>query len=106
MTAEIRQAGMQDEIYVNLYGIQSNMMTSINQEFFYLGESLRDPFNVGKNYGPLDIVTMQHDIQEYSGFESPWDPHTIYTGQINNNYTIKSETINLIVPEGLRGLAF
>lgn len=54
----IRQSGMQDFLYINLYGIQSNMMSAINEEFFYLGESLKDPYHVGKNYGPLDIVTM------------------------------------------------
>ena len=64
---------MQDVFYVSLHGIESNMMSSINQEFFYLGDQLTDPYHVGKNYGPLDIVRMLYDIQEYSGYQSPYD---------------------------------
>jgi hypothetical protein len=71
-----------------------------------LGDSVHDPYRVGMHYGPLDIVRMIYDIQEYSGYQTPYDSKSIYTGEVNQGYEVNSEIINVIVPEGLRGIAF
>jgi hypothetical protein len=49
---------------------------------------------------------MIYDIQEYSGYQTPYDSKSIYTGEVNQGYEVNSEIINVIVPEGLRGIAF
>lgn len=97
---------MQELLYVNIYGIQENMMSAINQEYFFLGETLNDPYNIGKNYGALDIVQMLYDIQAYQIYEEPFDPNSIYSAGVNKDNIVKAQLINLIAPEGLRGLAY
>jgi hypothetical protein len=72
-----RHAGMVEDTFVDLVGIESNMMETIDIEYFYGGDSLRDPYGTNKDYGLNDMVRMLYDMEEYSGFEQPYDMFNI-----------------------------
>ena len=53
---------------INIYGVERNLMDTIYQDQYYSSENSKDPYGTNKNYGPLDVVEMLYDIEEYSKF--------------------------------------
>jgi hypothetical protein len=60
---------MKADIFVNFYGIESNMMESLDANYYYAGDNVRDPYGTNKVYNSGDIVKMIYDIEEYSSYE-------------------------------------
>jgi hypothetical protein len=52
----LKQAGVDMDQCVDLYGIDGTVMNSIDMEFYYHGDHLRDPSSIGKNYLTEEIT--------------------------------------------------
>ena len=44
-------------------------MDTFYQDYYYPSDNEKDPFNMNANYGPLDVVEMLYDIEDYSYFD-------------------------------------
>ena len=62
----LKQAGVNQDQCVDLYGIDETTLNSIDMEFYYPGQHLEDPLNIGKNYQHEDISMMLADLEEFS----------------------------------------
>ena len=47
---------------MEIYAIEKNFMESTDSEYSYIAEMLSDPYNMGENYKPKDVVKMLYDI--------------------------------------------
>lgn len=52
----LKQAGVNKEQCVDVYGIDGSMLDSIDMEFYYPSEHSHDPMGIGKNYETEDIT--------------------------------------------------
>ena len=46
----LKQAGVNKDQCVDVYGIDGSTLGSIDYEFYFPGEHMKDPANIGKNY--------------------------------------------------------
>ena len=52
----LKQAGVERGQCVDIYGIDGTTLNSIDYEFFYPGEHLEDPAEIGKKYKTEEIT--------------------------------------------------
>lgn len=64
---------------MDIYGIEKNFMESTDPECVYIGEIMKNPYGIGKNYKDREVVELLYDIQEYSTFVDPLDKIGLYT---------------------------
>lgn len=62
----LKQAGIDKDQCIDLYGVDSRIINSIDMEFYYEGEHETDPLGIGKNYDVEDITQMMKDMEEHS----------------------------------------
>ena len=62
----LKQAGIDRDQCIELYGVDSRILNSIDMEFYYAGEHNSDPLGTGANYVPEDITQMMGDIEKHS----------------------------------------
>ena len=47
---QLKQAGVNKDQCVDIYGIDGSTLNSIDMEFYHPGEHIRDPADTGRNY--------------------------------------------------------
>jgi hypothetical protein len=62
----LKQAGVNQDQCVDLYGIDGDTLNSIDFEFYYPSEHIQDPMNIGKKYEVEEISQMLADLEEFS----------------------------------------
>ena len=62
----MKQAGVDNDQCVDIYGIDGSTLDSIDMEFFFAGEHLKDPADMGKSYSTQEITRMLEDIEQHS----------------------------------------
>lgn len=90
----------------NIYGVDESFLDSVASEYYNPADYPKDLLNIGKNYGPNDILKALADANDYSQTEDPWDSLNIITNNPNKQTIISSNVYNLVVAEGLRGSLF
>ncbi len=93
-----------NEIFV--YGVEDNMLESLSSEYYNPADYPKDPFHIGKNYGPKDLLKILSDASDYSQTEDPYDRIKLIPSNPNNKTMISSNVYNFVVSEGLRGKLF
>lgn len=103
----LKQAGVNYDQCIDLYGIDGATLNSIDMEFFYEGDHLRDPMNMGKNYDTEDISQMLVDLEDYSlGSKMDYDTKNIIYEGIQSIEGQKEVIFNIVVAECMRGQVF
>lgn len=51
---------------VHTYGLDENFLNSVASEYYNPADYPKDPFNIGKNYGPNDVLKILADANDYS----------------------------------------
>ena len=67
----LKQAGVQKDQCVDIYGIDGSVMESIDFEFYFAGEHLTDPLGLNSNYQTKDISRMLVDLEDHSTTSKP-----------------------------------
>ena len=76
-------------------------------EYYFAGEHLKDPMNMGKNYGVEDITQMLSDLEDYSTKSSrPLDQNKILSEEVRGLEKMDETIYNIVVAECLRGMVF
>jgi hypothetical protein len=103
----LKQAGVDMDQCVDLYGIDGTVMNSIDMEFYYHGDHLRDPSSIGKNYLTEEITQMLEDLEDHSMSSiSEIDPLGLVPEKIQNVGNQEETIFNIIAAECMRGIAF
>lgn len=107
----MKQAGLNKDQCADIYGVDARTMNSIDMEFYYPAEHMRDPLGTGADYDYEDITTMLLDLEETSqqtGFT--YDPKGVLNSEVtfgSDEPMFREETIyNVAVAECLRGVVF
>lgn len=91
---------------MHVYGVEDNLLNSLSSEYYNPADYPKDPFNIGKNYGPKDALKILSDANDYSQTEDPYDKIRMIPSNPNSKTVISSNIYNFIVSEGLRGTLF
>ena len=76
----------------------------MREEVWFPEAILDRPLGKGtRRYGFDDVTEMLYDLEEYSGFEEPFDPIGLLSGHPNQDKIISGEVINMIVPHSFTG---
>ncbi len=90
----------------SIYGIDESFLDSVASEYYNPADYPKDLFNIGKNYGPNDILKALADANDYSQTEDRWDSLNFIPNNPNKQTIMSSNVYNFIVAEGLRGSLF
>ena len=110
-TFDLKQAGLNMGQCVDIYGVDERTLNSIDMEFYYEKEHLKDPLGTGANYEAEDISTMMYALEEHSTYDDfEYDRKGVVSDRIkwsSDDKVHRKETIyNIAVAECLRGTVF
>jgi len=92
---------------VDIYGIDGSTLDSIDMEFFFAGEHMSDPADMGKSYTTEQITRMLEDIEEYSvSTKAKMDSQGIMSTPIQDIPGQDEVVFNIVVAECMRGIVF
>ena len=103
----LKQAGINQDQCVDVYGIDGSTLNSIDSEFFYPGEHLADPAGTGKSYSTSEITQMLEDIEDLSlSSRTLYDKEGVIYEGIKEIASQDELIFNVVVAECLRGIVF
>jgi len=108
----LKQAGIDKDQCIDLYGVDARILNSIDMEFYYAGEHQGDPLGIGKEYDVEDISQMLEDMEEFSHtHDQPnyLDAENVLADKFiykNDYFKDGEEVYNIMVAECLRGNVF
>lgn len=107
MSPSIKHSGMGfRKQRVKLFGLDRNILETLDTKYYYPTEYVNDPYNIGKNYNPLQVMDMLYEMEDYSKIYKKYDEHEVVSGNPNKDVYLDTEMYNMISPEGLRGIIF
>lgn len=103
----LKQAGVNNDQCVDVYGIDGSVLQSIDMEFYYHGDHLTDPSGIGKSYGVEEVTQMLEDLEDHSVMDrQQMDPLELVPERINDVKDQEEVIYNIIVAECMRGVTF
>jgi hypothetical protein len=107
MAPSIKHSGMGfRKQKIKAFGVDRNILETVDTDYYYPTEYINDPYNIGKDYTPLEIIDILYDIEDYSHINQKYDEHDVVSGNPNKDIYLDTEMYNMVSPEGLRGIIF
>ena len=104
---QLKQAGVDKDQCVDIYGIDGSTLNSIDMEFYHPGQHIEDPIGTGRKYKTEDITQMLEDLEDYSTKpNSSIDKKNVLFENLKKIEDQDETIYNIVVAECLRGVVF